>query len=226
MGTTRRSLFQFCAAFFATRFSGNAKAALAVKPTEVKDLTLFNRILRECESGKVCQFGGWKIMWTGWKSSAHSIDKYAQWVAFPLSKNGRFHPKRLPIFVSTPGYSGEFRRGEAFNNAMHWPQVSMYDLMQSDNTPEEMERIREAERTVCLRLLLEWMQAGGEPKWERMSKETRFYTCPDRYVLEATGERLFHPCTNHVPSKAATFAFQCREHLLGFGKSQNAWWYT
>lgn len=95
---------------------------------------------------EVLASGAWDIEWTGWKSNQQNAELCGQWIATPISADGREDPTRLQVYSATGGKVSNFYPGNYFDVSVEWGHFRV-----SQNTPAA---IREHERERALHALL------------------------------------------------------------------------
>ena len=192
MKTSRRSFFSLIAGSIAAAHS-SIKISEKITPSPASG-DLVDYLMYNCARGTgFFRVGTWKVMWTGWKTSVESIDVAGQWVAGPLKRDGTVDWDRFGgALYSCGSHAGIYHRGDCFNLSWTFPTMCYgIDGIDANKPPNQtIDEYLEPERRVMCRLLTEWMKAGGQPTWESMSPETRFYTNCDRFIKELTGEKL------------------------------------
>ena len=146
------------------------------------DPTLLETLLRKClpQIGYI-QVGSWKVLWTGWGSGVDPIIPTGSWMACSSQEGSE------PIYVCGQN-AGFLSPGDSPETAYRFPS-KRYGA-EVNRELQTIDEYLEPERRVMCRLLTEWMKAGGQPKWESMSPETRLYTNCDRFMFELTGNKL------------------------------------
>lgn len=186
MTTSRRSFFSLIPGVIAAAHS-SIKISEKITPSPASG-DLVDYLMYNCSRGTgFFRVGTWKVMWTGWKTSMESIDVAGQWIAGPLKRDGTVDWDRFGGALYTCGSrAGIYRWGACFDISCTFPTMR-YGI---DAINKPIDEYLEPERRVMCRLLTEWMKAGGQPKWESMSPETRLYTDCHRFVKELTGGKL------------------------------------
>jgi hypothetical protein len=115
----------------------------------------------------------------------------AQWIAWPVTKDGKLDNLRYPVYVSCPGGNGAFLQGYNFN-------VGHYSAHQPLITGMSSEEEKDFAKKWTLEVILDLLAASsweispqkyrplptGEDFWDKLHPNTRLYIDGERCCQE------------------------------------------